>query len=106
VFDRNVAVVSGCVESVDDPVPVELPAAGYAIAPPSGVGGRGPSYRLAEDPVARACSLVDLDVLGLDVADQASLERVFERVKRVDAELGQMGGVVGEAEAETGHPVP
>ena len=72
MLDCNVAVVSGCVKRVDDPVPVKLPAAGYAVTPPSGVGGRGSSYCLAKDSVPGACSLVDLDVLGLDVADQAS----------------------------------
>ena len=106
MLDSDIAVISRCVERVDDLVPVKLAAAGNAVAPPSDVGGLYPAYCLAEDSVAGAGPLVDLDVLGLDVADDASLQGVVQGIERVDAEPGQVGGVVGEPEAELGHPVP
>jgi len=52
VFDGDIAVVAGPVERVDDLVPVDLAAAGDAVAPPSDVGGRGACDRFAEDSVA------------------------------------------------------
>lgn len=64
VLYRNVSAVSGDVEGVDDPVPVELSSAGYAVGPPAGVRGRSTSNCLPEDSMSRACPFVDLDVLG------------------------------------------
>jgi hypothetical protein len=79
------AIKAAGIEGVDDPVPIQLTAAGDAVAPPAGVPGPEAGDRLTEDAIPRPASRVDFDVLGLDREHPARLQTRPESIDRIDA---------------------
>jgi len=100
VFDGHGAVEAPGVEGVDETVPIELAAAGYAVTPPPGVLRPRSGDGLAEHAIPAALPVVNLDILGLNVQHLALVEAGAQRVDRVDAQPRQVGRVVVQVEPQ------